>query len=288
MKQRIIKINGKFYDTQTPNKSFLQVARDLKERGIKNWYFMLEIRDPYVIGIDPYQCDENGNSTLSRDQISRLMTEISRNMWFYLREVCRIPESGASGGGVQYKANRGNIAQAWCIWKGLDSWLCLRRQKGKTMSALAFEAWMYLFGTTNSQFIFINKDGDNAKTNLRRLGDQIGLLPEYLRFESYTDEDGKTIKASKNATMMRHPVNGNSIIIKPKATSYDSALSIARGLTAPVLHFDEPEFTNHIKTIVENSVSTYETAASRAKANNAMYGRIFTCTPSPRYSGGKR
>ena len=96
---------------------------------------------------------------------------------------------------------------------------------------------MYSFGTTQSQFIFINKDGDNAKTNLRRMRDQIDFLPEYMRFDSFTDEDGKTVKATKNATQMRHPVNGNSVIIKSKATSYDSALSLARGLTAPILHF---------------------------------------------------
>ena len=46
-----------------------------------------------------------------------------------------------------------------------------------------------------------------------------------------------------------------------------------------VLHFDEPEFTNHIKTIVENSVSTFETAARNAKENGALYGRCFSCTP---------
>lgn len=43
--------------------------------------------------------------------------------------------------------------------------------------------------------------------------------------------------------------------------------------------FDEPEFTNHIKTIVENSVSTFETASRNAKANGALYGRCFSCTP---------
>lgn len=286
MGSRIARINGKLYDTGTKNKSFLQLAQDLRTVGVKNFYFMLEIIDYTLVNVDPYAVDKNGHCTLTKDQVIRITTECYRNPWYYLREIARIPDPG--GTAVPYLANRGNIAQAWCIVHGLDSWLCLTRQKGKTQSALCIQAWMYSFGTAQSQFIFINKDGDNAKTNLRRLGDQIGLLPEYLRFESYTDEDGKTIKASKNATMMRHPVNGNSIIIKPKATSYDSALSIARGLTAPVLHFDEPEFTNHIKTIVENSVSTYETAASRAKANNAMYGRIFTCTPSPRYSGGKR
>lgn len=43
----------------------------------------------------------------------------------------------------------------------------------------------------------------------------------------------------------------------------------------------EPEFTPHIKTIIANSVSTYETAAANARRNHAMYGRIFTCTPNP-------
>ena len=41
----------------------------------------------------------------------------------------------------------------------------------------------------------------------------------------------------------------------------------------------EPEFTNHIKTIVENSYSTYETAARNAKKNGALYCRAFSCTP---------
>ena len=43
-----------------------------------------------------------------------------------------------------------------------------------------------------------------------------------------------------------------------------------------VLHFDEPEFTNHIKTIVANSVSTFEQAAANARKNGAAYARIFT------------
>jgi hypothetical protein len=277
MKARVAKIGNRLYDLGTANKSFLQVAMDLKTLGIKNYYFMLEIYDYSLVNVNPYAVDKEGHTTLTQDQVSRIMTECMRNPWYYLREIARIPDPG--GTAVPYEANRGNIAQTWCIWKGLDSWLCLRRQKGKTQSALAMQAWMYSFGTTQSQFIFVNKDGDNAKVNLRRLSDQIGFLPEYLRFESYTDEDGKVTKATKNATQMRHPINGNSIVIKSKAVSHEAALSLARGLTAPILHFDECEFTNQIKTIVANSVSTYETAASRAKANGAMYARIFTSTP---------
>lgn len=275
MGNRIKRIGNKYYDTGTSNKSFLQVAKDLKSLGIHNYYFMLEIYDYSLVNIDPYA--EN----LTRDQISRIMTECTRNPWYYLREICRIPDQG--GVGIPFKANRGNIAQTWLTLHGIDSWLCLPRQQGKTISFLCLLAWAYSFGTNNSTFIFVNKDSGNAKENLQRLKDIIDCLPEFLRFDQIMEEDEngkvKLVKAARNATSMKHPITKNRIIIKPKATSYESALSLARGLTSPILHFDEPEFTPYIKTIIENSVSTFETASRNAKKNSAMYCRAFSCTP---------
>ena len=120
MAKRIQRIKGRYYDTGTKNKSFLQVAKDLKSLGIKNFYFMLEIYDVSLIDVDPYA------DNLTMDQISRIMTECTRNIWYYLREISRIPSQG--GTGVPFKANRGNIAQTWCIVHGIDSWLCLPRR----------------------------------------------------------------------------------------------------------------------------------------------------------------
>ena len=77
---------------------------------------------------------------------------------------------------------------------------------------------------------------------------------------------------------MRHPVTKNNIKIRAGAASKAKAISLARGLSAAVLHYDEPEFTDFIKEIVENSVSTYETSARAAKKNGTLYGRIFTWT----------
>lgn len=283
MQGRIVRFKGKLYDTKTPNKTFLKVAIELKKVGIQNWYFMLEIKDVSLININPYAVNEKtGECTLTQDQIEHVMFECKNNPWYYLREVARIVESGVPGG-VPYRANRGNIAQAWCLLHGIDSWLCLTRQQGKTISMLSLLGWIYSFGTMYSTFIFVNKDGDNAKENLGRLKAQIDLLPEYLRFESILSEEDdkgkvKIIKAVKNATKMEHPVTHNKIIVKSKATSYSSALSLARGMTAPIIHFDEPEFTSYIKTIVENSVSTFRTAADNSKENGSIYGRVFTCT----------
>lgn len=283
-KSKIVQRGKKFFNLGTSNTSFLRVALDLRSLGIDNYMFMLEIIDLTLINVNPHAKDKRtGRSILSQDQIGRIITECTRNPWYFLREVVRVPDPG--GVAVPYEANRGNIAQAWCIWRGYDSWLCLPRQKGKTMSALCFQLWMFDFGTTNSSFIFVNKELEDSKKNLDRFKKLIDFMPEYLHFEYIIEEDGSKTKATMNATTVRHPVNKNEIVVKSKATSYEKALSLARGLTAPIIHFDEPEFTEHIKTIVANSVSTFEEAARRAKANHAMYGRIFTCTPRPQTGG---
>lgn len=128
-KTRIKRINGRFYDTMTSNKSFLQLARDLKTLGVKNWYFALEICDVSLCNIDPYAIDERtGKTALTKDEIQRIHIECRRNPWYYLREIVRIEDPG-NPNGVPYKANRGNIAQAWAFLHGIDSWLCLPRRK---------------------------------------------------------------------------------------------------------------------------------------------------------------
>ena len=119
IKGRIARVGNKLYDLGTTNKSFLRLAHQLKVLGIKNYYFMLEIKDPAVLEIDPYACDKDGHPTLTQDQVARVMNEIAVNPWYYLREISVIPEEGGSG--VHYLANRGNIAQAWCILHNLDS-----------------------------------------------------------------------------------------------------------------------------------------------------------------------
>ena len=277
MVNRIARLNNHYYDIGTTNKSFLQVAKDLKQAGIKNCYFMLEIYDISLVNVDPYSVDKDGKSNLTKDQISRIINECIRNPWYYLREISRIPDQG--GGGIPYKANRGTIAQTWYFLHHIDSWLSLPRQQGKTQSALAIEGWAYGFGTTYSQFMFNNKSGDDAKENLRRLNSQIELLPEYLRFSSIVNDDGKKEKSRTSATMMSNPITHNSIKITAKATSYDRALNLARGLSVPIIHFDEAEFTDFIDIIVNNSYPAFKKAADNAIKNHSAACRIFTSTP---------
>lgn len=263
-----------FIDTGTSNTSFLQVASDLKEAGIKFPYFMLEIKDPELVNIDPYA----DPTTLSSNDIYRINTECLRNPWYYLREISRISDPGAPP--VRYRANRGNIAQAWCTFNGIDSFLNLPRQQGKTQSAIALFSWAYSYGTKDTQFIFVNMNEKKVKENLQRLKDQQDHLPIYMKFESVLDDEtGKTIRKISNATKMKHPVTNNSIVVYGAGTTYDAALSIARGLTSPFMFFDEVEFCNCIKVILENSAPTYGTAAERSELNGAIHARVLCSTP---------
>ena len=128
VKNRIARVGNHFYDMGTANRSFVQVAKDLHTLGVKNCYFMLELYDISLVNVDPYAVDpKTGKTSLTKDQIARIINECVRNPWYYLREISRIPEQGGSG--IPYKANRGNIAQAWCFLHHLDSWLSLPRRK---------------------------------------------------------------------------------------------------------------------------------------------------------------
>ena len=76
---KILKIDNKFYDFGTKNESFLITAQELKTLGIKNWYFMLEVKFPQlgVQDIDPFKAD------ITPEDIGRIHIESKANIWFW-------------------------------------------------------------------------------------------------------------------------------------------------------------------------------------------------------------
>ena len=92
----IKRIGNKYYDFGTKNTSFLLTAQELKVLGIKNWYFMLEVKRPDlgVQDIDPY------NEKITAEEAGRLIIECKANPWFFFRECARVPVTGAAGSGV--------------------------------------------------------------------------------------------------------------------------------------------------------------------------------------------
>jgi hypothetical protein len=259
------------YHINTRNISFLQTATDLKALGIKNNMFFLKLFDSSLEFVDPF------SPHLTQEQIIRIMNECIINPWYFLRECVKIPEQG--GNGIPYQLHRANLAATFCFLMGLDHYLVIPRQKGKTQSTIAILDWAFLFGTTNSEFMFINKKQEDANNNLARLKDQRELLPSYMRMKEIVTEEGKLQKGNNNVQSVTNPATSNKIVTKPSARTLEAAEGLGRGCTQPIQYYDEVEFTPYIKTIIEAAGPAFNTASANARRNNAAYCRIFTSTP---------
>ena len=260
------------YDVNTTNISFVQTDVDLKKLGIKNNMFFLKLYDPSLRGIDPH------SPFLTNDQIVRIINECIINPWYYLREVARIPDQG-NPKGVPYLLNRANLASTWCFINGIDNYLVIPRQIGKTESTVANINWAFLFGSTNAEMMFLNITAERAIANLTKVKDQRALLPAYLQFKIAFDDDGKEIKGVDNTKTLKNASNGNSIVTKPSARGIESAERIGRGSSQVIQYYDEFEFISYIKTIMAASGPAYSTASENAKRNNSIHCRILTSTP---------
>ena len=106
-------------DLETPNESFLRTAELFRQQGIKNFGFILQLNNPMLIGVDPY--DEN----LTEEQKTMVMNESQNNFWYFLREICRLRP------GMPFKANRGNISFMWNYLNHITTYMIMPRQQGK-------------------------------------------------------------------------------------------------------------------------------------------------------------
>ena len=166
-----------YYDYKTKNKSFLKVAKILKDKNIRNFAFPLMIYDPRLIGVDPWS-EEVANSLVLQ---SRIAIEVERNIWYYLREVLRIP---TPGGSVHYEIHLGNLALTFSLLCNFNTAIELPRQHYKTYSAVAFYSWVTLFVAKNYSMIFTHKSYTDMVENLRKLkilaDPESNSIPEYL------------------------------------------------------------------------------------------------------------
>lgn len=273
-KSRPIKRKG-IIDWETTNSSFLDLYNDLYKLGIKNNKFFLKLYDTDLIKINPYQ------KNLPLELKIKIFVECVINPWYFLREVCRIPEDGTPievGGGTQYKIDRNNLASWYLLLNGIDVYKSKPRQCGKTQDALAFLNYSYHFGTLSTNMSFFNKKAEDAQMNLSRLKSQRDMLPEYLQMRVAFSEEG-TIKENNNVKSMINPINKNKITCMPKATGKESAMSIGRGFTTALQHLDEFDFMPWNTEIVDASVFAYRTAHENAIKNKSLSARIFTSTP---------
>ena len=203
----------------------------------------------------------------------RIMAEIIKNPWYFLREVVRVP---VSGGHVPYELHLGNLFLTWCMISNISCYLLLPRQNYKTVSACAMYLWMYAFGTKNSHTLFFNKELKDSQNNLKRVKDLMENLPVWLRDDVLTDpvNDRNAIEYIYSAHRK------NRIDPKPAATSLEHADLLGRGNTVPNLWYDEIAFMKFVYEIYMAAAPAQSQARKNAIAMGVPYGTVITTTPN--------
>lgn len=153
------------------------------------------------------------------------------------------------------------------------------RQHGKTTAALVRYLWVYNFGTSNSEIMFIHKDHSGSKKNLKDLKAIRDALPSYLQMSSAIDSEGKKLKVPNTIVMIQHPYNNNKITTFPSARTKDAANNLGRGSTMPLQYYDEFAFMPYNREVYLAAAPAFSTASQNAKRNKAPYGMLLTTTP---------
>ena len=233
---------------------------------------MLLLLDPDLAKINPR------DPKLPQVYKVKILRECMYNPWYFLREICRIPDDG-NALGVPFRLHRGNMAMLFCLMLNLNTSVILPRQTGKTQSALAWYMYLFNFGTNNAEMSFLNKKFEDSKLNLNRIKAIRDLLPSYLKMDQMFAPDGSKLKGKNSVETMQHPINGNRIRTVPSARDVTSAASLMRGRTTSIIYIDEYAFIKHNKTIYLNMVPAWNTAARNARTNHKPYGMLITTTP---------
>lgn len=259
---------------ETTNQSFMDMHYYLKQRGNKNNAFFLVLHDRGLAGVDPR------DPSLPLAMKQRVFRECVLNYWYFLREVVRIPSQGGTGAGNRYKLHRGNLAMNFLFVMNYNQFVEMPRQHGKTVGALCRYLWCYLFGTTNSEIMFLHKDHSGSKKNLRDLKTYRDALPSYLQMTgAATTPDGKKLRVPNTVETITNPINKNRIVTFASARSEAYADNLGRGCTQPLQYYDEFGFMPFNSTVYTAATPAFSKASENAKANGAPYGILITTTP---------
>ena len=246
----------------TKNLSFLKMYTILKDFGVKNNSFFLELYDETLMDIDPL------SDNLNKETKLRVINEISRNPWYYLREIVRIPSAGERR---MFELSRATLAICWAILNNLSSFVVLPRQCYKTYTICGIYSWLFYFGAKNTEFMMFSYSDAILQGNLSRIKELRDTLPEYLNmYNPNTDKDNSREMKFVTDTFYNH------IRIKAPSKSPEEASKAGRGFSCSVLWFDELNFIPQIGEIYDSSSFAYKTVAEIAKKNGSYYHRIMS------------
>lgn len=252
-------------DTKTRNKSFLKMAKVLKDMGVKNYFFHLALLQPELQGVDPHD-EEN----LSIEQKAKILYEVDNNPWYFLREIVLIKGAGYTTEEKMYVANRANIAAMWLLLACIDYIQIQPRQTGKSFGTDCNSLWLLYFCYRDTQMNLITKDDTTRASNIRRLKDIRDEFPSYLSRHSKFDDNNQISLSCKALN--------NKFVSHVAQSSAKGAQNLGRGLTSPYVDIDEGPFITHVELTISSAMGSMNTARELAARMGKPYCTIFTTT----------
>lgn len=263
---KILRIDGRFYDFGTKNSSFLLTASELKALGIKNYYFMLEVKYPQtgVQDLDPF--DPN----LSPEDIGKIIMECKRNPWYFFREVSRVVARGI--GEIPLYLHRAGCAAIWSFINSIDFILVQPRQTYKTTVVTAIMSYMFLFEYQNVDIPYMHTTEGRCTDNVELLRDYIMALPKYMN-------PWANMKHPPGAQSLRYEGHNTSIAVVSAAKSKTTATDKMKGYSLFAWFVDEFEIIPYMAQVLDGSNPTIVQARQTAKAHGIRTCMMNASTP---------
>lgn len=255
------------WDTNTRNKSFLDYAILLRDMGVENHLWPLQLHDPDLVGVDPH--DPNITPAMA----AKVAIECKRNFFYFIREVARDP-SGSPEDPIFFRANRGVMALYWMFFNSILVILIMIRQTGKSFGVDWLHIYLSNIRLTKTEISHMTKDEKLRGREVDRLKGMELALPPYLKQRSTRDPG--------NTEVMKISSLGNFIKFYLPNKSPKLADIVGRGMTTPVVVADEWAylFNNFITIPVMLSATLAAREISRRK--NEPYGTVFATTSGKR------
>ena len=250
--------------SDTTNKSFLKMHYILKNMGISNNTFFLQLYDETLHDIDPLDEDH-----LTHEQKLRVHLEIQKNPWYYFREIVKIPMTDSK---LDFELTRATLAILWSLLNDLHSYVVIPRQCYKSYTVACFYSWLIYWGAKNFTAAFFAQNDGLVTQNLTRIKDIRESLPSYLNLKSNADTD------NQHSIVYRAGDFTNTIITRAPGMNEDAANNVGRGASTMGQWYDEFAFIPYIWVQYGAAIPAYSTVAKAAERNGSHHHIIITTT----------
>lgn len=250
-------------DTKCKNQSFIRICALLREMGIKNHLFPLQLLNKDLQGIDTF------DPGLTLEEKVMVAIEAKENPFFFMRECVRDP-SGSIQNPISFRANRFNIAMYWLYLNHITTILQAQRQFGKSFSSDALSTWILNIACTNTTTSLLTKDNTLRTSNLLRLKGMIEELPPYLNQLTKND--------IANTEEIHIRSLDNRLVAHLPSKSPKQALNVGRGQSAQNHMCDEAPYLYNIGISLPAMLASGTAAREIAKSKGEPYGTLIYST----------